>query len=91
MKPWLWVCLVSVLVLEGVSELLSGEDIVPPKDVCGLSKLILEVITDRDRMNKMARRNYAKSLEYTANLLDKRREEFYQKLKHHFLSLITLR
>jgi glycosyltransferase involved in cell wall biosynthesis len=65
----------------GIPELLPPEDLVPPNDPAALTKKIIEVISDPDRMNQMGARNYRKARAYRKEILDQRRQQFYSHLR----------
>jgi len=65
----------------GISELLNGEDLVPPNDVNALAKKIREVVDDRRRLARMSARNLKKVIDYRADALRARRIDFYRYLK----------
>ncbi|MBN1796606.1 MAG: glycosyltransferase family 4 protein [Sedimentisphaerales bacterium] len=65
----------------GIPELLSQEDLVPPRDAAALAAKIESVARDPEKMEKMARRNLGKSREYIADKLNHRRVEHYERLK----------
>jgi glycosyltransferase involved in cell wall biosynthesis len=65
----------------GIPELLPPEDMVPPGDVTALARKIREVIVTPNRMQAMSERNLAKAQEYHADILQKRRHEFYSRIR----------
>ncbi len=65
----------------GIPELLPAEDMVPPGDVSALAQKIREVILAPGRMQAMSERNLNKALEYHADILQKRRHEFYVQIR----------
>jgi glycosyltransferase involved in cell wall biosynthesis len=66
----------------GIPELLPSEDLVPPGDAVALTRKIREVITDRQRMERMASRNLEKASEYHEDILMQRRIAFYRYLRN---------
>jgi glycosyltransferase involved in cell wall biosynthesis len=65
----------------GIPELLPPEDMVPPGDVSALAEKIREVMVAPERMQTMSKRNLVKAQEYRAEILQKRRHEFYSYLR----------
>lgn len=65
----------------GIPELLPGEDMVPRDDPGSLARLIRRVLTEPDRMARMSARNLAVAREYHADILQRRRSEFYRELR----------
>jgi glycosyltransferase involved in cell wall biosynthesis len=61
----------------GMPEILSAEDMVPSGEVDSLSKKIVEVVKDPDRMNRMSSRNLKMAHEFKENVLSKRWADFY--------------
>jgi glycosyltransferase involved in cell wall biosynthesis len=61
----------------GIPELLPVEDLVDPKSEFKLASKIIEVITDRNRMEEMSERNYKKAQEYSEGTLTEKRARFY--------------
>ena len=66
----------------GIPEFLSSDDLAPPGDAGSLASKICEVAADPDRMDRMSRRNLEMARGYRDDLLQQRREEFYQFLRH---------
>lgn len=64
----------------GIPELLDEEYIVQPGMIEPLTRKIEEVLGDKEKLQKMSRRNLEKAREYCIDKLAKRREEFYQRL-----------
>lgn len=64
----------------GIPELLDDEYMVPPGKVDPLAKKIDEVVADKRKLREMSSRNLQKAQEYCIDELNKRRNEFYQKL-----------
>lgn len=65
----------------GIPELLPAEDMVPPGDVEALTQKLVEVVSDPDRMERMARRNLERGADFAQPLLEARRQEAYAKLR----------
>lgn len=65
----------------GIPELLPAEDMVPPGEVSALAEKIQEVILAPSRMQTMSERNRNKAREYHADILQKRRHEFYRHIR----------
>ena len=66
----------------GIPELLEEEDMVPPTDVDGFSRRIIEFITNPELMELKSRRNIEKSKQYSEAILCNKRNCFYQSLKN---------
>lgn len=66
----------------GIPELLPPEDMVPPNDVDALAAKIQEVVRNPARLTTMAARNLVRAHDYTDEILQRRRTEFYQYLKN---------
>lgn len=64
----------------GVPELLDAEDLVAPGDPKALALKIESVLSDIKLLEKMARRNLKKALQFRADYLNKRRIEFHKKI-----------
>lgn len=65
----------------GIPELLPAEDLVPPGDATALAAKIREVVLDGKRMARMSARNLEVAHEYREDLLDRKRLEFYERLR----------
>jgi glycosyltransferase involved in cell wall biosynthesis len=65
----------------GIPELLASEDLMPPGDVATLAAKIESVIRNSDRLQKMAYQNIQTAREYRADELNRRRVDFYKRLK----------
>ena len=61
--------------------MLPPEDMVRPGDADALARKIIEVLGDPGRMERMARRNWEAAREYLPEILDRRRREFYTKIR----------
>lgn len=66
----------------GIPELLAPSDMVPPGDVNALAKKFQAVLSDHRLMMRMSEQNYLKANEYRKDLLDKKRNAFYQHLRN---------
>jgi glycosyltransferase involved in cell wall biosynthesis len=64
----------------GIPELLDDEYLVPPGKVQPLAKKIERIVGDTKKLRQMSSRNLQKAHEYCIDELNKRRNEFYQKL-----------
>ncbi|MGH9342768.1 MAG: glycosyltransferase [Terriglobia bacterium] len=69
----------------GIPELLQAEDMVPPGDVDALAGKILEIVSNRARMEQMSQRNLERSREYLPYVLSEKRRAFYQKVREQAL------
>jgi glycosyltransferase involved in cell wall biosynthesis len=69
-------CIASTI--GGVPELLPEEDRIPPGNVALLAEKITEVLADPARLTAMQVRNLATAEQYREDILQKRREAFYQ-------------
>lgn len=65
----------------GIPELLDPEDLVAEDDVQGLAALMCKVSRDTERRRRMSLRNLEKSRGYSAEVLARRRQLFFQALK----------
>lgn len=61
----------------GIPELLGPKELVPVNDADALASKIIEVVSDRDRMTRLSRRNMSKAYNYRADVLQERRNAFY--------------
>lgn len=66
--------------VDGIPELLEPQFLIDYKDIDGYVKKIIELFNDWELMIKTGKDNYIKSLEYSREKLEKRRNEFYKKL-----------
>ena len=66
----------------GIPELLPPEDLVPPGDAAALAAKIREIVLDPARLARMSARNLAVAHEYREDLLERKRLEFYERLRH---------
>jgi glycosyltransferase involved in cell wall biosynthesis len=64
----------------GICELLPSDDLVPPGDPDALSKKILEVTKDPNRLTQMSKRNVEVANQYNYEIIKKKRNIFYQKV-----------
>lgn len=67
--------------LPGIRELLGNECLVPVKDIELLTDKIEEFVSSPEELTKQSKANYNKALEFHAGVVQKKREEFYTKLK----------
>lgn len=65
----------------GIPELLEDECLLKPDDVSGFVSIVERFITDKEFYKKQSRINYTKSLEYSSDVLTKRRIDMYNALK----------
>jgi len=65
----------------GIPELLPAEDLVPPDNAHALARKIREVLSDPQRMERMARRNWEATKDYLPEVLGERRRAFYGKVR----------
>jgi glycosyltransferase involved in cell wall biosynthesis len=65
----------------GLPELMEPQYMVPPNDVGALSDRIALVLSKPDLMIRAVRRNAASAREYRSEVLQKRRNEFYTRVK----------
>lgn len=65
----------------GIPELLPTSDMVPPNNAPALASAICSVVTDPPRAATMAKRNYERARMYTDNVLNERRQAFYQAVR----------
>lgn len=71
--------------VDGIPELLSKEYLVDYKNIDTIVNIVENFILDKNLCLKEGKRNYKKALEYKDNELEKRRTEFYKKLKNFVL------
>ena len=64
----------------GIPELLDPEMLINKKDEKQLREKIEKLITNSEKMEEMAKRNFYKSLEFQKEQLDNKRNEFYDKM-----------
>jgi glycosyltransferase involved in cell wall biosynthesis len=62
----------------GIPELLPEEDMVPPGDANALAEKIRDVLSDPERLSRMAERNLKKTHEYSDQVLPDKRATFYK-------------
>lgn len=67
--------------VNGIPELLEPQYMFDPLDVDGFTKKIIELVNDPQQLNAMSIRNIEKAKEYESSVLQKRRMQFYGKLK----------
>jgi len=68
--------------LPGTRELLGKECLVPVKDVEILTDKIQKLIGSPEELTRQSRLNYEKALDFLVSIIQKRREDFYTKLKN---------
>jgi glycosyltransferase involved in cell wall biosynthesis len=64
-----------------IPELLPEEDLVPPGDARALAAKLREILSDRERLGRMAERNLAEARKYREAALAPQRDRFYRALK----------
>ncbi|MFY1691536.1 glycosyltransferase family 4 protein [Plantactinospora sp. WMMB782] len=62
----------------GIPELLAAEDLVPPDDPAALAGAIDRMLADPERMTAASARNLARSRDFSADTLARRRTAFYR-------------
>lgn len=67
--------------VNGIPELLEDENLFDPFDVEGFVNRIINLKNNPAELEKMSRRNVYKAYEYEDSILQKRRNEFYNRLK----------
>jgi glycosyltransferase involved in cell wall biosynthesis len=65
----------------GIPELLDSGDLVPPGDVPALANKLSQVLSDPPRMAQMSQRNLAVAANYSKEVLQARRLEFFRHLR----------
>ncbi len=65
----------------GIPELLSSEDLVQPGDIHHLAQKIIEVLSSPERLRSMSERNLEKAKDYRNDILQRRRNAFYEEIK----------
>jgi phosphatidylinositol alpha-1,6-mannosyltransferase len=65
----------------GIPELLDASDLMPPNSPETLAKLILQVVTDSDRLLAMSARNLAKTAQFSPQRLNESRLAFLEEVK----------
>lgn len=68
--------------VEGIKELLSAEYRVPPRNSEALAAKIAEIINDTERLETMSRTNFAKAMEYRAEIMNQRKMEFWHYIRN---------
>lgn len=68
--------------LPGIRELLDNDCLVPVRDSKALADKILELISNPEKLNKLSARNLEKAKEYSIETIEKKRNDFYNKLKN---------
>ena len=64
----------------GIPEIIDKDYLVSPEDPHSYTEIIKKLISNRELMNRVSQKNYEKSLEFRNELLQRKRDEFYQKL-----------
>ena len=67
--------------IDGIKELLDPEYLVDYKDIAGMTRVVEDLVKDKQKRMAAAKRNFEKSLEYENSILNERRKSFYSKLK----------
>lgn len=67
--------------IDGIKELLEPEYLVDYKDIDVMTRVVEELVKNKDKRLAAAERNYNKSLEYENSILTERRIRFYRKLR----------
>lgn len=67
--------------VNGIPELLDKKDMVLPTDVDGFVKRIEYLLSNKEELTRISKRNFNKAHEYTNDVLQKRRDKFYSRLK----------
>lgn len=67
--------------LPGTRELLDADCLVPVKNSKALACKILELISKPEKLNNLSERNLEKAKEYSVEIIEKKRNDFYNKLK----------
>jgi len=65
----------------GIPELLASEDMVAPNNSQALAIKITEVLSDSERMKRMATRNVEVAQSYRSDILSNRRQTFYEETR----------
>lgn len=68
--------------VNGIPELLETEFMFDPVDIDGFTRKIIELVNNPKKMNAMSIRNIAKAKEYESSVLQKRRVDYYNRLKN---------
>lgn len=67
----------------GIKELLDKEYLVPPGDSKALAEKIAQVINNPEKLEEMSQANFEKALEYRPEIMNQRKIEFWQFIKHN--------
>lgn len=67
----------------GIPELLAKEDIFDKEDYKGMARRVVEIINNQELKNSMSKRNLATAKEYSSEVLDTKRKEFWRKYYIH--------
>ena len=65
----------------GIPEVIDRKYLFDPLDSDGFAKMICHLIDNKNELNEMSKTNFNKSKEFRNSILQKRRDEFYFKLK----------
>lgn len=66
----------------GIPEVIDSKYLFSPLDSDSFSDMVCQLIDNTDELNKMSEINFIKSKEFNNTILQKKRDEFYIKLKH---------
>jgi glycosyltransferase involved in cell wall biosynthesis len=65
----------------GIPELLSSEEMAPPGDAAALAHTIRRMVTDPQWLARLSARNLGKAQDYRDEVLNKRRVDFYRRVR----------
>ena len=65
----------------GIPEVIDRKYLFDPLDSAGFAKMICHLMDNKKELNEMSKTNFNKSKEFRNSILQKRRDEFYFKLK----------
>lgn len=66
----------------GIPEVIDKQYLFDPLDADAYANAVCRLIDNKHELNNMSRKNYLKSLEFSNIVLQKRRNEFYRKLRY---------
>lgn len=66
----------------GIPEVIEKEYLFDPQDSLSFANAIVRLYNSPDELSRISKENYEKSLEYKNDILQKRRDDFYRKLKN---------
>jgi glycosyltransferase involved in cell wall biosynthesis len=69
----------------GIPEILSNDVIFDPTDINGIAEKTIEILNNPEYYELLSKMNYEKSWEYHQSNLEKKRDEFYLKLKNRII------